>query len=1165
MHQQILENNLAALQRHNPLLCDHLRKIAPAADLIIDSPPDTPATGLYQGRRLASRVDPLAEAARLTDSIDLIEAPAVVILGFGLGHHVAALAQKMRKTGLVIVYEPDIPMLRAVLERIDCSAWIEQTNLVIVEDEADRAAIHERLASAASIIAQGTKILPHPPSRLRLGPRAAAFITAFTEVVAALRTTTLSTLVHAATTCRNLLLNLDRYAAGDGILPLQNAASDRPALCIAAGPGLARNIDLLSTPGLRDRCILIAAQTVLKPLLRRGIRPHFVTALDYHEMSRRFYEGLTEEDLRGITLVCEPKVNRAVVEAFPGSVRCLGNDFLDRVLGPLAREMGTLKAGATVAHLSFYLAQYLGCNPIILAGQDLAFSEGLYYGPGAAIHDLWAPELNAFNTIEMMEWSRVARMKRTLKKSRDINGRVLYCDEQMRTYLAQFEIDFRNAPQQVIDATESGIPKQHTRVASLREVFAELGLLDGSTPILPPLPDASAALDASRAEAALLRIEALRTRVLTIEAASRHATGILDSMLKDQRDARRMNAHFAKMDACKSTVDEHADVMPLINGLNQLGVFKRFKADRAIELSTDLDPLARQRLQIQRDQVNVRWLGDAASEMALFLGESAQILRGGRVNPRITEHAALHTASLGESADDAAQPRRVAAVIVVDPDRSSLNTPRRLDELFAGRTALGATLERLARVQRIESIILLTPPDFDPSDYVDPAAIDKPLLLRPLDLDALRAERAPVVAARRFADTSWRGGLGGMTVYDEIIAPKQTREVMDELALDAVLAVGADWVLLDPSEETGCDAVIARHLERPDDYHLTFTQAPPGLVGCVISRRQMDKLCTNARFGTIGAVLSYMPHLPQLDPVGKDLCVTLPHHVRNWCGRLTFDTAARRDSLRRRFESLENLDELTAPDLITLAGDYTESSFPHHLELDVADVTAETAKTLISELAQRDDALLTLIAPADRPDLAGIIRAAADAGITAIHLRTDLRCMPQQAVALLDLPLTVLSIDLGADSAETARSLTGTDDFSTAIAALQALLNARAARAGDIGALALPWIAPRMARRAETVGEIESFVDRWTYYAGAAILDPDPDAQLIPLPVPDSAARLALARTMRLAAADLAENPSPLTRRNLANAEPIPNNADEQSFMALTARKTRPQPRIGAA
>ena len=64
-------------------------------------------------------------------------------------------------------------------------------------------------------------------------------------------------------------------------------------------------------------------------------------------------------------------LNRAVVRSYPGPVRTFHNDFLQELLGAeLARPMAGLRAGSTVAHLSFYLAQFLGCDPIILTGQD---------------------------------------------------------------------------------------------------------------------------------------------------------------------------------------------------------------------------------------------------------------------------------------------------------------------------------------------------------------------------------------------------------------------------------------------------------------------------------------------------------------------------------------------------------------------------------------------------------------------------------------------------------------------------------------------------------------------------------------------------------------------------------------------------------------------------
>src|SRR5690606_30118257 len=113
-----------------------------------------------------------------------------------------------------------------------------------------------------------------------------------------------------------------------------DAAQGFPAVVVSAGPSLRRNMKLLAEPGVRDRVVIIAVQTVLKPLLAAGIKPHFVTALDFHEISKRFYEGLKPEDVQGVTLVVEPKVHPVVIDAFPGKVRCVAAKFLDELLGP---------------------------------------------------------------------------------------------------------------------------------------------------------------------------------------------------------------------------------------------------------------------------------------------------------------------------------------------------------------------------------------------------------------------------------------------------------------------------------------------------------------------------------------------------------------------------------------------------------------------------------------------------------------------------------------------------------------------------------------------------------------------------------------------------------------------------------------------------------------
>jgi hypothetical protein len=96
-------------------------------------------------------------------------------------------------------------------------------------------------------------------------------------------------------------------------------------VCVGAGPSLAKNVKLLADPAIRKNVMVVAAQTTLKPLLDRGIQPDFVTALDYHEISKRFYEGLPE--LPNVTLVAEAKAHPSVLDSFPGPIRVVQNPF----------------------------------------------------------------------------------------------------------------------------------------------------------------------------------------------------------------------------------------------------------------------------------------------------------------------------------------------------------------------------------------------------------------------------------------------------------------------------------------------------------------------------------------------------------------------------------------------------------------------------------------------------------------------------------------------------------------------------------------------------------------------------------------------------------------------------------------------------------------------
>jgi len=1072
-----LAANLAAMGARSPRAAEAVRAARSAPlEWTETGQPGAPSASI-DGRALASRRRPLDEAEAFAAGADLHKAGAVVVLGFGLGYHIAALARRAKRHTLVIVYEPDATVLRAALERADFSRIFTEHNVIVLTEADAGPALTRAVQGAEPLMAIGVQFMEHAPSVARLRASAPTFTEAVTRVVASLRTQVITTMVQMDVTVRNLLMNADHYAFRPGVDDLAGVASGRPAVVISAGPSLQRNLDLLAQPGVRDRVVIVAVQTVLKPLLARGIRPHFVTALDYHEISRRFYEGLTAADVEGVTLVAEPKANAAILEAFPGEIRLIGSSLLDLVLGrELAGAHAELPPGATVAHLAYSLARHLGADPVILIGQDLAFTDGRYYAPGAAIHDVWAPELNPFNTLETMEWQRIVRWRGHLHRRSDQFGRPVYTDDQMSTYLAQFEGYFSADAERgltTIDATEGGVSKASTRAMSLREALERYARPSGCD---PRLMGESSERGASPSKARQLRnrIDHLRRDVRLVAEGSKSAAGLLERMPAVRHDERRLNALIDEVHRVRGRVQRLGAAYEMVQRLNQAGAFKRFRADRLLALAEELTPFEQQGRQIERDLMNVRWLGDAAKTLDELLGATLAAIDGA---PRLTRDPpppAPETLDDNESNESAPSPARpkarvVGAIVVADLAMSSLGTPRDLTRPIGERSALQRTLDRLSRCALLR---------------------DAPVCHLTGDTAALTEHFRATRGTRAWARNSWRGGIGGATVYDELIEPRLIKRVMEERRLDAALIVGGDWALVEPAL---CDAIIERHRENPGAHPLSFSQAPPGLAGIVVSAEFIADLARGREagdpFATIGGVLGYNPRKPRTDPVAAPACVQLDASVRQCAERFIPDSPDRVALIEAILES----DAASASDIVRFAESFRAEHAPlvfeeMVLELsrsghgDRQDMPIDWVVGIIEQSAALNPALAITLG-SDRsdamlhPGVFDAIDAAVRAGLS-MHIRTELRCDAGAVDRLAASGVHIVSIDLHAGSRETYRRVRGVDHYDRVVENIDRLLRARG-----------PLVVPRLLKRDAVYEEVEGFFDRATLVCSWAVLD----------------------------------------------------------------------------
>lgn len=185
---------------------------------------------------------------------------------------------------------------------------------------------------------------------------------------------------------KNFLPNFKRFPGAFFGNHLKGEFQNIPAIICGAGPSLSKDLDYLKT--LDNQALIFAGGSAITALSHQGILPHFGVAIDPNfEEYHRFKASSAFE----IPLFY---VNRLLPRIFN---TCNGpHGYLHTLTGGMAelwmeKQLGVqgkpLQEGFDLEALSvtttcIQLACTLGCNPIILLGVDLAFTEKQSYVSG---------------------------------------------------------------------------------------------------------------------------------------------------------------------------------------------------------------------------------------------------------------------------------------------------------------------------------------------------------------------------------------------------------------------------------------------------------------------------------------------------------------------------------------------------------------------------------------------------------------------------------------------------------------------------------------------------------------------------------------------------------------------------------------------------------------
>jgi hypothetical protein len=324
-----------------------------------------------------------AEASDWLDRALPTSAGTVVFIGGGLGHVIEALAQT-RPTARAVVLEPDADVARALAARPDWTSWAAAGRLAVLTgpDYTGIAQVARQFGDLAA-----APVLVQPRLEASRPDAVAAAKAALARLAFQSSANDGARRASAARYLLQTLANAPRLAREADAGILTSLFAGMPAVIVAAGPSLDRNLDDLAA--VAGQVLIIACDTAAKPLVWAGIDPHFVVATD---SSRANATHLSSLLTTRSWLVAEGSLHASAFAHF--AQRTFIFRVADHEPWPWLTSVGVpaarLDTWGSVATCAFSLALHLGCTRIGFVGADFAFTEGRPYCRGTSFESQWA-------------------------------------------------------------------------------------------------------------------------------------------------------------------------------------------------------------------------------------------------------------------------------------------------------------------------------------------------------------------------------------------------------------------------------------------------------------------------------------------------------------------------------------------------------------------------------------------------------------------------------------------------------------------------------------------------------------------------------------------------------------------------------------------------------
>ena len=459
LEQQLFEINMRVCKEYRPSLFKLMEETADSGRyMIFPSRHESEAYNLLdtlEEKLYYELDDPVGSiASHVETCINKLQG-IMVCLGFGIGYATLMLEkQKNYVSRSIIVIEPDPEVIRKAFSALDCRSIIESKDVLMCVGftvEEVGVAVQDHLFKENRLInAKNLQVIDMPASF-------SIHRDYYMETLAKIKSMIYEGVKFvgncpndALQGLDNTLANLERTISLPGISQLAGAFLGKPGIVVASGPSLDKNVHLLA--GIEDSAIIVSADASLRHMIKRDMKPHLIACMERLDETALLFKGLDPASYEDVYMVASPVVHPASFEAYEHQIIATEREYA--FFEAFDFSKGNLIPGPSAGNMAFRLLKHLGCNPIILIGQDLALNEE---GKTHASGDPYGDEQSVY-----------------LDNPEEVEGnytKTLKTNPILKMFHYGYQIDVANFEGTVINATEGGAKIPGTEVMRLSEAI----------------------------------------------------------------------------------------------------------------------------------------------------------------------------------------------------------------------------------------------------------------------------------------------------------------------------------------------------------------------------------------------------------------------------------------------------------------------------------------------------------------------------------------------------------------------------------------------------------------------------------------------------------------------------------------------------------------------